>query len=189
MRLRRCHDAQATLMSCAASVSVANRPGIRRAEACSKTEPPPAGSSDCSAVDDEGEVLDLLVQRRLDKVAAAKLMHKLLKKRGFAQGAGDGQAALLRRGKVENRIWSARHERGWRKNDRAENSRPAGSTTRSEDATFKSPGSAQRSLVCSRRTHSRSTPSHIPRHAPKSSAKTPLGRGEPLPRHEPELAC
>src|SRR6202042_3215661 len=36
------------------------------------------------AVDDEGEVLDLLVQRRRDKAAAMKLMRKLLKKHGFA---------------------------------------------------------------------------------------------------------
>jgi transposase-like protein len=36
------------------------------------------------AVDDEGEVVDLLVQRRRDKTAAVKLMRKLLKKQGFA---------------------------------------------------------------------------------------------------------
>jgi putative transposase len=36
------------------------------------------------AVDDEGEVLDLLVRRRRDKAAAAKLLRKLLKKQGFA---------------------------------------------------------------------------------------------------------
>ncbi len=36
------------------------------------------------AVDDEGEVLDVLVQRRRDKAAARKLMRKLLKKQGFA---------------------------------------------------------------------------------------------------------
>jgi len=36
------------------------------------------------AVDDEGEVLDLLVQRRRDKAAAVQLMRKLLKKQGFA---------------------------------------------------------------------------------------------------------
>ena len=36
------------------------------------------------AVDDEGEVLDLLVQQRRDKAAAVKLMHKPLKKQGFA---------------------------------------------------------------------------------------------------------
>ena len=36
------------------------------------------------AVDDEGEGLDLHVQRRRDKAAAVKLMRKLLKKQGFA---------------------------------------------------------------------------------------------------------
>src|SRR5580704_2175390 len=36
------------------------------------------------AVDDEGEVLDLLVQRRRDQGAAIKLMRNLLKKQGFA---------------------------------------------------------------------------------------------------------
>ena len=36
------------------------------------------------AVDHEGEVLDLLVQRRRDKAAAVKLMRKLLKKQGYA---------------------------------------------------------------------------------------------------------
>ena len=35
------------------------------------------------AVDDEGEVLDLLVQRRRDTASAVKLMRKLLKKQGF----------------------------------------------------------------------------------------------------------
>ena len=39
------------------------------------------------AVDDEGEVLDLLVQRRRDKAAAVKLMRKLLKKQGFRSKA------------------------------------------------------------------------------------------------------
>ena len=36
------------------------------------------------AVDDEGEVLDLLVQRRRDRAAAVELMRKLLKKQGSA---------------------------------------------------------------------------------------------------------
>ena len=36
------------------------------------------------AIDDEGEVLDLLVQRRRNKAAAMKLIRKLLKKHGFA---------------------------------------------------------------------------------------------------------
>src|SRR5437588_8970885 len=36
------------------------------------------------AVDDEGEILDMLVQRRRDKHAALRLMRKLLRKHGFA---------------------------------------------------------------------------------------------------------
>lgn len=36
------------------------------------------------AVDQEGEVLDLLVQPRRDKRAAERLMRKLLRKQGFA---------------------------------------------------------------------------------------------------------
>ena len=36
------------------------------------------------AVDHEGEVLDILVQRRRDTRAALRLMRKLLKKQGFA---------------------------------------------------------------------------------------------------------
>src|SRR3954470_15418592 len=36
------------------------------------------------AVDHEGEVLDILMQRRRNKAAALKLMRKLLKKQGFA---------------------------------------------------------------------------------------------------------
>src|SRR5271156_4077381 len=66
------------------------------------------------AVDDEGEVPDLLVQRRRDTRAAAKLMRKLLRKQGFAPktlvtdklrsyGAAKTQLGL-----------SARHEQGLR---------------------------------------------------------------------------
>src|SRR5271163_1747576 len=36
------------------------------------------------AVDHEGEILDMLVQRRRDKRAAVRLMRKLLRKQGFA---------------------------------------------------------------------------------------------------------
>jgi len=36
------------------------------------------------AVDDEGEVLEVLIQSRRNKAAASKLIRKLLKKHGFA---------------------------------------------------------------------------------------------------------
>jgi putative transposase len=40
------------------------------------------------AVDHEGEVLDMLLQRRRNSRAALRLMRKLLKKQGFAEIAG-----------------------------------------------------------------------------------------------------
>src|SRR5271170_3798416 len=103
------------------------------------------------AVDDEGEVLDLLVQRRRNKAAAVKLMRKLLKKQGFAPdmlvtdklrsyGAAMAELGL-----------SARHEQGLRKNNRAENSHQPTRRRERKMQRFKSPGSAQRLPVCSRR--------------------------------------
>ena len=98
------------------------------------------------AVDDEGEVLDLLVQRRRHKAAAVKLMRKLLKKQGFAPhvlvtdklrsyGAAKSEMGL-----------SARHEQGLRKNNRAENSHQPVRRRERKMQRFKSPGSAQRFL-------------------------------------------
>ena len=74
------------------------------------------------AVDDEGEVLDLLMQQRRDKAAAVKLMRKLLKKQGFAPEAlVTDKLRSYGAAKSEMRLW-ARHEQGLRKNNRAENS-------------------------------------------------------------------
>jgi putative transposase len=98
------------------------------------------------AVDDEGEVLDLLVQRRRDKVAAVKVMRKLLKKQRFARdvlvtdklrsyGAAKAELSL-----------SARHEQGLRKNNRAENSHQPTRRRERKMQRFKSSGSAQRFL-------------------------------------------
>jgi transposase-like protein len=98
------------------------------------------------AVDHEGEVLDMLVQRRRDKRAALRLMRKLLKKQGFAPdmlvtdklrsyGAAMGELGLL-----------ARHEQGLRKNNRAENSHQPTRRREHKMQRFKSPGSAQRFL-------------------------------------------
>ena len=98
------------------------------------------------AVDDEGEVLDLLEQRRRDKNAAVKLMRKLLKKQGFApdvlvtdklRSYSAAKAALG---------LSARHEQGLRKNNRVENSHQPVRRRERKMQRFKSPGSAQRFL-------------------------------------------
>ena len=105
------------------------------------------------AVDDEGEVLDLLVQRRRDARAAAKLMRKLLRKQGFAPktlvtdklrsyGAAKTQLGL-----------SARHEQGLRKNNRAENSHLPVRRRERKMQRFKSPGSAQRFLSVQAAVH------------------------------------
>ena len=96
------------------------------------------------AVDDEGEVLDVLVQRRRDKHADRKQMRKLLRKQGFAPtvvttdklrsyGAGFAEIGL-----------SARHEQGLRKNNRAEVSHQPLRRRERKTQRFKSPGSAQR---------------------------------------------
>jgi putative transposase len=98
------------------------------------------------AVDDEGEVLDLLVQRRRDKAAAVKLIRKLSKKQGSvpdvlvtdrlrSYGAARSEMGL-----------SARHKRGLRKNNRAENSYQPTRRRERKMQRFRSPGSAQRFL-------------------------------------------
>jgi len=98
------------------------------------------------AVDDEGEVLDLLVQPRRDKAAAVKLMRKLLKKQGFAPDVmvTDGLRSYSA-AKAEMGL-STRHERGLRKNNRAENSHQPVRRRERKMQRFKSPGSAQRFL-------------------------------------------
>jgi transposase-like protein len=98
------------------------------------------------AVDDEGEVLDLLVQRRRDKRAAAKLMRKLLKKPGFAPKVlVTDKLASYAAAKTEIGL-SGRHEQGLRKNNRAENSHLPVRRREHKMQRFKSPGSAQRFL-------------------------------------------
>jgi putative transposase len=98
------------------------------------------------AVDDEGDVLDLLGPRWRNKTAAVKLMRKLLKKQGFAP---DVLVTDKRRSygaaKVEIGL-SARHEQGLRKNNPAENSHQPVRRRERRIQRFKSRGSAQRFL-------------------------------------------
>ena len=98
------------------------------------------------AVDDEGEVLDLLVQRRRDKAVAVKLMRKLLKKHGFAPDVlVIDKLRSYAAAKSELRL-TARHEQGLRRNNRAENSHLPVRRRERKMQRFKSPGSAQRFL-------------------------------------------
>src|SRR5919202_1992516 len=105
------------------------------------------------AVDHEGEVLDMLVQRRRDKAAARKLMRKLLKTQGFVPAVvpTDG---LRSYGAAFREIGlSARHEQGRRMNNRAENSHQLTRRRERKMQGFKSPGSAQRFLSCHAAVH------------------------------------
>jgi transposase-like protein len=98
------------------------------------------------AVDDEGEILDLLVQRRRDARAAARLMRKLLKKHGFAPALLVTDK-LRSYGAARTRLrLSVRHEQGLRKNNRAQNSHLPVRRRERKMQRFKSPGSAQRFL-------------------------------------------
>jgi transposase-like protein len=98
------------------------------------------------AVDDEGEVLDMLVQRRRDTRAALRLMRKLLKKQGFAP-------KLLVTDKLRSYASAFRrlrltcpHQQGLRQNNRAESSHQAVRRREHKMQRFKSARSTQRFL-------------------------------------------
>src|SRR5260370_31477870 len=98
------------------------------------------------AGDDEGEVLDLLVQRRRDKAAAVKLMRKLLKKHGFAPDVlVTDKLRSYAAAKSELRL-TARHEQGLRRNNRAENSHLPVRRRELKMRRLRAPGSAQQFL-------------------------------------------
>ena len=96
------------------------------------------------AVDSEGEVLDVLVQRRRDKHAARKLMRKLLRKQGFAPAVVTTDKLRSYGAAFSELGLTARHERGLRKNNRAEVSHQPVRRRERTMQRFKSPGSAQR---------------------------------------------
>jgi putative transposase len=123
------------------------------------------------AVDDEGEVLDLLVQRRRDKAAAVKLMRKLLKKQGFAPAVLVTDK-LRSYGAARSEIGlSARHEQGLRKNNRAENSHQPTRRRERKMQRFKSPALPVRSRRRSQQVQ-RPASSHIPPHASRPKRRS-----------------
>jgi len=97
------------------------------------------------AVDKEGEVLDILVQKRRNKAAALKLLRRLLKNQGFVpdeivtDGLASYQAALRDLGCLD------RHRPGrLRDNNRVENSHLPVRRRERKMQRFKSQGQAQR---------------------------------------------
>jgi putative transposase len=98
------------------------------------------------AVDVEGEVLDVLMQRRRDKEAARKLMRKLLKRQGFAPARITTDRLGSYGAAFQDLGLTARHEQGLRKNNRAEVSHQPVRRRERKMQRFKSAGSAQRFL-------------------------------------------
>ena len=98
------------------------------------------------AVDNEGEVLDFLVQKRCPAKAARKLMKKLLKKQGFAP-TGIVTDKLRSYPAAFRAIGlAAEHDRGLIANNRAKNSHQPVRRRERKLQRFKSPGSAHRFL-------------------------------------------
>ena len=98
------------------------------------------------AVDQDGEVLDILLQSRRNKKAAKRFFRKLLKKQGFVprtlvtdklRSYGAAKQEVLR---------SVEHRSGKRANNRAENSHQPTRERERRMRRFKSPGQAQRFL-------------------------------------------
>jgi transposase-like protein len=74
------------------------------------------------AVDNEGEVLNFLVQRRRNTKAARKLMRKLLKTKGFAPSGVVMDKLRSYPSAFRAMGFAAEHDRGLRANNRVENS-------------------------------------------------------------------
>src|SRR6266496_5019246 len=98
------------------------------------------------AVDHEGEVLDMLVQRRRDKRAALRLMRKLLKKQGFVPKLLTTDKLGSYGSAFRHLRLTCPHQQGLRANNRAENSHQAVRRRERKMQRFKSAGSAQRFL-------------------------------------------
>jgi putative transposase len=98
------------------------------------------------AVYKEGEVLDFLVQPRRDAKAATKLMKRLLKRQGFAPSRIVTDKLRSYRSAFQRLGLTARHDRGLRANNRAENSHQPVRRRERKMQRFKSPGNAQRFL-------------------------------------------
>jgi putative transposase len=98
------------------------------------------------AVDHEGEVLDMLVQRRRDTRAALRLMRKLLRKQGFAPKLLTTDKLGSYGAAFRHLRLTCPHEQGLRANNGAENSHQVVRRRERKLQRFKSPGSALRLL-------------------------------------------
>ena len=98
------------------------------------------------AVDNEGEVLDFLVQSKRNAKAASKLMRRLLKKQGWAPTRITTDKLRSYHVAFQTLGLTAEHIDSKRANNRAENSHQPVRRRERKQQRFKSPGSAQRFL-------------------------------------------
>ena len=98
------------------------------------------------AVDNEGEVLDFLVQPRRCAKSARRLLRKLLKKQGLAPTRITTDKLKSYGVAIREERMSAVHDQGLRVNNRAENSHQPVRRRERKQQRFKSPGTAQRFL-------------------------------------------
>ena len=98
------------------------------------------------AVDDEGEVLDFLVQPRRCAKSARRLLRKLLKKLGFAPKRITTDKLRSYGTAIRKERLSVVHDQCLRANNRAENSHQPVRRRERKMQRFKSPGSAERFL-------------------------------------------
>jgi transposase-like protein len=96
------------------------------------------------AVDDEGEVLDLLVQSRRDRKAALKLLRRLLKRQGYLPDTIVTDRLRSYGAALRDLGLADRHVTGGRSNNRAEVSRQPARRRERQRAAFRSPGLGQR---------------------------------------------
>ena len=99
------------------------------------------------AVDNEGEVLDFLIQPKRNTKAAKKLLIKLLKRQGFAPTRIVTDKLRSYAAAFRSLGLTATHDRCRRANNRAENSHLPVRRRERKQQGFKSPGSAQRFLA------------------------------------------
>ena len=140
------------------------------------------------AVDNEGEVLDFLVQTKRNARAALKLMRKLLKKQGWAPTRITTDNLKSYHVAFRTLGLTAEHIDNKRANNRAENSHQPVRRRERKQQRFKSPGSAQRSPRISNPRSTTPSPSSVIYSAdPRSSgfAPTPSKYGKARAR-QPE---
>ena len=140
------------------------------------------------AVDQHGNVLDVLVQSRRNGNAAKRFFRKLLK--GLQYAPRVIVTDKLTSDSVAHRelLASVEHRRSKYLNNRAENSHQPTRQREHAMKRFKSPGHAQRFLSASAASHHRSTPVDEPDHR-RPPHQSPRRPPQPIENRQPNSSC